>query len=124
MFVCGRHEDVKSWKLILALVFVAIAMAGIVSAEERTAVEAPPPPDVLRSGQALEPQVTIREAESETVYEYRVNGQLVMVKVQPKGRNVPPYYFFDQNGDGELDYSQRHPRDAPSVNQWVLFRWW
>jgi len=99
------------------------AFPGMAVAQDAQPVEPPPPPEVMRSGEALEPEVTIREAERETIYEYRVAGKIVMVKVQPKG-GLPPYYFFDQNGDGELEHSHVHPRHAPTVNQWVLFRWW
>lgn len=118
----------ESWNVLSArlnafLLGAAMVIPGLALAEDRQAVEAPPPPPVMRSGEALEPDVTIREAPGETVYEYRVAGKLVMVKVQPKG-GTPPYYFYDQNNDGELEYSRIHPRHAPSVNQWVLFRWW
>ena len=43
-----------------------------------------------------------------------------MVKVVPAVG--PPYYFFDTNGDGQLDASGTDPRNI-SINQWVLFRW-
>jgi hypothetical protein len=105
------------------LLVAAIGLSGLALAQDAEPVEPPPPPNVLESGEALEPEVTIREAQGETVYEYRVAGKLVMVKVQPKG-DVPPYYFYDQDGDGELEHSNVHPSKAPTVNQWVLFRWW
>ncbi len=68
----------------------------------------------------FEPEVTIKEGTRETVYEYRRNGHLILVKVQPKVG--PPYYFFDANGDGVLDYQQHDPREI-SVNQWQLLTW-
>ena len=108
-------------------IFTALLAIGlftpIAQAEEGQAVEPPPAPPSLKSGEVLEPDVTIRETEAETIREYRVGGQLVMVEVTPKN-GMPPYYFFDQDGDAELEYSQVHPQDAPTVNQWVLFRWW
>jgi hypothetical protein len=116
--------DVLSSKVnTVLLLAAAIALSDAAMAEDASAVEAPPPPEAMQPGEALEPEVTIREAETETVHEYRVAGKLVMVKVQPKG-GMPPYYFFDRDGDGELEYSHVHPRHVPSVNQWVLFRWW
>lgn len=84
-------------------------------------VDAPPPPEVLESGEPLEPEVTIREQGAETIYEYRVDGKLVMVRVQPKG--APPYYFVDRDGDGELEFTRDDPREGPNTNMWVLFRW-
>jgi hypothetical protein len=101
---------------------LALAMTGSVTAQQQP-LEAPPPPPPLRSGEpleALEPEVTIIQRGDETLYEYRVSGQLYMVKVVPaKG---PPYYFLDQNGDGQLD-AQRYGPGEVSIPQWVLFRW-
>ena len=105
------------WLVVIGLML----FAGAVAAEDRgQAVEAPPPPPPLQSGEALEPEVTIRRTEREVIYEYRQNGQLVLVRVQPAVG--PPYHFVDTDGDGELDYRPGEPvRD--SVNQWVLKRW-
>ena len=82
--------------------------------------EAPPPPPAIQSGEAIEPGVTIIQTDSETIYEYRAGPHLYMVRVVPKAG--PPYYFYDKDGDGELDYSVDDPRTS-SINQWVLFRW-
>ncbi|MCG6966892.1 MAG: DUF2782 domain-containing protein [Chromatiaceae bacterium] len=97
-----------------------LTAAGCVWAADGEPVEAPPPPPQLQSGEALEPEVTIRRTEQETIYEYRRNGQLFLVRVQP--RFGPPYHFVDVNGDGRLDY---HPGDPmrDNVNQWILWRW-
>ena len=83
-------------------------------------LEPPPLPPQLQSGEAIEPDVTIREEEERTIYEYRRNGQLIMVRVQP--RVGPPYFFFDKDGDGDLDRFDGDPRKL-SVNQWLLFSW-
>jgi hypothetical protein len=40
----------------------------------------------------------------DVVAEYRVQGQLTMVRVQPK--RGPVYYLIDSNGDGRLDSSK------------------
>ena len=40
----------------------------------------------------------------DTVSEYRVQGQLSMVRVAPK--HGPVYYLIDRNGDGRLDAPQ------------------
>ena len=97
-----------------------LMFAGQLSAADGEALEAPPPPQQLQSGEPLEPEVTIRRTPRETVYEYRLNGQLYLVRVQP--RFGPPFHFVDVNGDGTLDYRPGEPlRD--NVNQWILFRW-
>lgn len=97
-----------------------LALSGAAAAAGETAIEAPPPPPPLQSGEPLEPEVTIRRTDRETIYEYRRNGQLFLVRVQP--RFGPPYHFVDVNGDGNLQYRPGDPvRD--DINQWILWRW-
>lgn len=99
---------------------VLLVLNGVVTAQEEAPVAAPPPLPPLQSGEPLEPEVTIRRTGREVVYEYRRDGQLVLVRVQP--RFGPPYHFIDVDGDGELDYRPGEPtRD--NINQWILFRW-
>ena len=82
--------------------------------------DVPPPPPPVQSGQVMDPGVTIIQTENETIYEYRAGSHLYMVRVVPK--SGPPYYFFDQDGDGQLDFQEDDPR-LSKINQWVLFRW-
>ncbi|MCG6942938.1 MAG: DUF2782 domain-containing protein [Thiohalocapsa sp.] len=79
------------------------------------AVPAPP-----TSRERLEPEVTIIETEQEVIYEYRVKGQVYMVKIQPVVG--PPYYLLDTNGDGVLDV-QKNRTPNLAVPQWLLFSW-
>lgn len=78
-------------------------------------------PEELRNAEeALEPEVTIIRRQDALVREYRVNGQLYMIKVSPN--RGPAYYLVDSNGDGMLD--MRGEGLAPkNVFQWILFRW-
>ena len=46
-------------------------------------------------------EATRTEANGDTVSEYRVQGQLRLVRVQPA--RGPVYYLIDSNGDGRLD---------------------
>lgn len=98
-----------------------VGMAAFAAAPE--AVPEPPElplPDVVVDGEVIEPEVTIIEREEGTIYEYRINGNLYMVKVQPiKG---PPYYMVDRDGDGEFDVRSTDPTNI-SVPQWILLRW-
>ena len=64
--------------------------------------------------------MTIRRTGREVIYEYRRNGELFMVRVQP--RVGPPYHFIDVNNDGTLDYQPGEPV-MNNINQWILFRW-
>jgi hypothetical protein len=68
----------------------------------------------------VDPEVTIIETDTEVVYEYRVKGQLYMVKVEPIVG--PPFFLVDTNGDGILDVQDQRPPDL-AVPQWLLFSW-
>ena len=61
--------------------------------------DVPIPPKV--QNEQLEPTVTIREEEERLIEEYRMNGQVYMVKITPKGGI--PYYYIDSDGDGQLE---------------------
>jgi hypothetical protein len=83
----------------------------------------PEPPEIpapLVDGEVIEPEVTIIEKEDSTIYEYRINGQLYMAKVQPLVG--PAYYLMDRDGDGEFDVRSTDPTKI-SVPQWILLRW-
>lgn len=65
-------------------------------------------------------QMTLREGpEGERIEEYRVAGQLRVVKIVPL--RGAPHYLVDRDGDGHLDSSKG---DAPvSPVYWKLFGW-
>lgn len=63
-------------------------------------------------------QVTIRPGEDGKVFhEYRVNGEVVEIKVVPKVG--PPYYLVPADGEGYI----RLDRSQLLVPKWILFRW-
>ncbi|MGD8912590.1 MAG: DUF2782 domain-containing protein [Candidatus Thiodiazotropha sp.] len=101
---------------------LALNAAGISAAEEQDVPEPPdlPLPEVIVDGEVIEPEVTIIKQEEGTIYEYRINGQLYMVKIQPFAG--PPYYMVDRDGDGEFDSRSDDPTNI-SVPQWILMRW-
>lgn len=105
------------WRLVCA--FALLMLAGSVPAQEQ-ALEAPPLPPPVQPGEPFEPQVTIRRTEREMIYEYRQNGVLFLVRVQPMFG--PPYYFVDIDGDGRLDFRPGDPVHD-RVQQWTLWRW-
>jgi hypothetical protein len=80
----------------------------------------PPLPDV-GSDPELEPQITIKRTETETIEEARVNGELRYLKVTPRGGGRP--YYLVPSGNGQtfirrdtLDFGLRVP-------MWLLFSW-
>ena len=120
----------KNCLLMLALllaVSVAFAQDDAPDASEGTDApqfaDAPEPPTLppqVQSGEVLEPEITIRETDEGTVEEYRVGGQLYMVKVTPSAG--PAYYLVDTDGDGEMD-AREDDITKSNVPQWVLFSW-
>jgi hypothetical protein len=68
----------------------------------------------------VQPDVTIVEGEDAVVFEYRVRGQLYMVKVVPM--SGPSYYLLDTDGNGVIDVQDRRTPDL-TVPQWLLFSW-
>lgn len=85
---------------------------------------APPPPAPTGSEEDLQPEVTIIQRQDRTVEEYRVNGQLYMIKVTPKrGR---PYFLVDSDGNGNFDMQRVAGPDLEPrmlIPSWVLLRW-
>ena len=66
--------------------------------------------------------ITDQRVDEQRIREYRVNGQLFMIRVTPAAG--PAYYYVDRDGDGHLD-----PLDPElgspegSLPSWILFRW-
>jgi hypothetical protein len=63
--------------------------------------------------------VSSRMVDGDRVDEYRVQGQLQVVKVTPK--RGAPYYLIDKNGDGRLDSSEGEGPVSPVM--WKIFQW-
>ena len=67
-------------------------------------------------------QVAVRtEANGDVIEEYRVAGQLRMVKVTPS--RGAAYYLMDENGDGRLDHSKGAGEKDISPVYWKLYGW-
>jgi len=79
--------------------------------------EIAPPPE-LASDPDLEPQITIKRKEGETVEEARVNGHLVWIKVTP--RHGKSYYLIPDAAG--VRYVRRDNLDyGLKVPMWLLF---
>ena len=67
-------------------------------------------------------QVAVRtEVNGDVIEEYRVAGQLRMVKVTPS--RGPAYYLMEENGDGRLDRSKGASEKDVSPVYWKLYGW-
>ncbi len=113
-------------------IFVLLLTAQLAAPAFAQAPAAVPPPPPMPEGRAdaqqppadveelMEPQVTIIRREREVIEEFRVSGQLYMVRITP--RSGPPYFLIDTDGDGSLE-TRRNELSNPEIPQWVLFRW-
>ena len=113
------------WIVILAclLGLSPVFAADPEKKDQQAPAAVPEPPEIppaLIDGEAIEPEVTIIKKEEGTIYEYRINGMLYMIKVEPQVG--PPYYLVDRDGDGEFDSRSTDPTKI-SVPQWILLRW-
>jgi hypothetical protein len=104
---------------LLALLALAAAPAFAQNKADLQPLPAvpPPPPEMVPFDAALEPQVTIKKRENDTVEEYRVAGKLYMIKVIPT--HGVPYYLMDNQGDGNFSRMETLGTRT-SVPQWVI----
>ncbi|ATJ81253.1 DUF2782 domain-containing protein [Halomonas beimenensis] len=73
-------------------------------------------PALAQSGD-IQPDITIRQEEERTIREYRVNGVLYAIEIQPAAG--PAYYLVDHDGDGDFT---RHESERIAVPEWVIKR--
>ena len=110
----------------LLMLLAAFSLSPGAHAETPPTIEqAPEPPARAPTGtgvdEELEPEVKIIKRDDAEVTEYRMNGQLYMIKVQPVVG--PPYYLIDTTGDGSLNVRRTELDPALVVPSWMIFRW-
>lgn len=71
--------------------------------------------------ETLEPEVRLKAYENRTVEEYRINGNLYMIKIKPKFG--PAYYLVDDTGTGELDLRRTASGRDIVIPRWTLLTW-
>jgi hypothetical protein len=101
---CGLGDNMKK---LLAVVGLVCAFPVLAEA-----------PAVLEQ---LEPEVRIYKQQNAIVREYRMNGQLYMVKIEPS--HGYPYYLIDMDGDGLLESRRNQISPNMVVPNWVIYRW-
>jgi hypothetical protein len=105
--------------LLMLLVCAGPVLAQSADRQPLPAVP-PPPPEMVPFDAALEPQVTIKKRDGDTVEEFRVEGRLYMIKVTPS--HGVPYYLIDNQGDG--NFMRMETMDTGlRVPQWVIHSW-
>lgn len=105
-----------------ALLLASLPLAALAQdsgALDETPVATPKEPVVISDYQPASegPQIVIRPGENEVFYEYRVNGQLMEIKVVPKVG--AEYYLVPADGGGWI----RETESDMLVPSWVIFRW-
>jgi Protein of unknown function (DUF2782) len=109
-----------------SLAVALLAATGLVFAQSAAPPPPPkleplpeiPPPSELSGDIELEPQITIRRKEGETIEEARVNGQLKWIKVTP--RHGRPYFLIPDAGGAR--YVRRDSLDyGLKVPMWLIF---
>ena len=109
-------------RFLLSGLFLFAAQMAL--AEKQADIPPPPPGSgAQRGGEEIEPEVVIIQREDKIIEEYRVNGQLYMIKVIPK--NAPTYFLLDNDGDGTMESRLGASDLEPDIMipRWVLFRW-
>lgn len=80
----------------------------------------PPPPASLQLSPGQEPEVRIIQRDREKIEEFRMNGQLYMIRVTPPGG--VPYYLVDHFGDGNFARTATYDSGV-RVPMWVIRSW-
>ena len=85
----------------LACIFACTLAQAQDQADTQEDLAAPPPIPPKVAGEQIVPYVEIRKEEDKLIEEYSINGRIYMVKVTPD--NGLPYYYMDEDGDGQLE---------------------
>jgi hypothetical protein len=107
---------------LLAILSLGLASKVLLAVTPSTAelLEEVEPPPKVQEGQPLEdePEVTIRKEGKKTIQEYRINGELYMMKVTPD--HGVSYYLYKE--DQQSDWVNVGPNPPLAVPKWTLFR--
>lgn len=104
---------------LLALLSLPAFAGSPTNASAPSHSEVPPPPTVSDDQPVgAEPEVRIIQKGQDKIEEYRMNGQLYMVKITPA--IGVPYYLMDEDGSGKM--RQVDPNRRIVIPRWVLLR--
>jgi len=110
-------------RYIQALLILALAApVAVFAADKPTNLEPledlPPPPAGLSADDSVEPQITITKKGDDKVEEYRIHGELYMMKITPS--HGVPYYLMKE--DENSAWSRLDGPTPPMIiPKWVLF---
>lgn len=104
--------------LLLGLMFAPLFAQGKEPPKDLQPLEDIPPPTISTEENPDEPQITIIKKEGETIEEYRISGQLYMMKVTPS--HGVPYYLYKEDQEG--GWTNTGPNPPLSIPKWTIFR--
>ena len=103
--------------LLLVGMLPALALAKAPPANLQP-LEEIPPPAIGKDDGVDEPEITIIKKKEETIEEYRINGQLYMMKITPT--HGVPYYLYKEDQEG--GWVTSGPNPPLSIPKWTIFR--
>ena len=75
----------------------------------------------IEDEQSASGKITIKSDSNEVINEFRINGQLYMIRITPnKGT---PYYLVDADGDGDLETRWNELAPDLLIPSWILLKW-
>lgn len=113
------QKNVKGLKvLLLAIGLLQWPLASIAKAPPANLepLEEFTPPTI--TNEEPKPEITVIKKEGETIEEYRINGQLYMMKVTPA--HGVPYYMHKEDQDG--GWLMDGPNQPLVIPKWTIFR--
>jgi len=107
------------YKFLRLFLFVFYFIVWEISYAEETQLldDITPNSTTFESGYIDEPEVTITKEGESTIEEFRINGQLYMVKVTPDGAS--PYYLYKETLGGAWERFDSISENL-IVPQWVI----
>ncbi|WP_455198797.1 DUF2782 domain-containing protein [Kaarinaea lacus] len=105
--------------LLITFLFLWLTVQTVHSQETAQEAEQENPP--AEGVQESPGKVTIKEGKDEVISEFRINGQLYMIRITP--RKGVPYYLVDSDGDGNLETRWNELAPDILIPAWVLLRW-
>jgi len=69
----------------------------------------------------IEPAVQLHEYKNRVTEEYRINGNLYMIKITPMAG--PSYYLVDDSGTGDMELRRGPAGRDFKIPRWTLLTW-
>jgi hypothetical protein len=115
-----NNKNMNKWSLLLvAAISLLSTLSHAAEPKDLQPLEEIPPPPMSKDGEGVdEPEVTIVKKNGDTIEEYRINGQLYMMKVTPK--SGVPYYLHKEDQEG--GWINDGPNKPLVIPKWTLFR--